>query len=143
MNADHIGEATNMVAPVEALSSKPVDDTRKANSSVKPTVKAVAVALSAISHDGPHKPGEHRVWLARQLLDSRLTEDEAYSTVAHSPAISDFHPVPIKPSGDTGELRERVAASIGSAWAHGTHGKPFDVKAETDAILDLIQSERP
>ena len=48
---------------------------------------------------------------------------------------------PVVPVG-SGELRERVAASIGSAWAHGTHGKPFDVKAETDAILDLIQSER-
>ena len=55
---------------------------------------------------------------------------------------SSADPAPIKPSADTGELRERVAASIGSAWAHGTHGKPFDVKAETDAILDLIRSER-
>jgi hypothetical protein len=58
------------------------------------------------------------------------------------PTAPSAHPAPIKPSVDTGELRERVLASIGSAWAHGTHGKPFDVKAETDAILDLIQTER-
>ena len=42
MSADHIGEATNMIEPVAALSSKPVDDTGEANSSVKFPVEAVA-----------------------------------------------------------------------------------------------------
>ena len=50
------------------------------------------------------------------------------------------HPAPIKPSGDTEELRERVALEIRN-W-------PFDINhiqgclELADAILDLIQSER-
>ncbi len=47
------------------------------------------VSTWPISTDGPHKPCEHRVWLARQLLDSKLTDDEAYGIVAFSPAVSD------------------------------------------------------
>lgn len=49
-------------------------------------------------------------------------------------------PAPIKPSGDTGELRERVALEIRN-W-------PFDISRIegclelADAILDLIQSKR-
>ena len=44
-------------------------------------------------------------------------------------------PAPIKPSGDTGELRDRVARVI--------HPKPWSEDYElADAILDLIQSER-
>lgn len=44
----------------------------------------------AISKDGPHKPSDHRVWLARQLLDSKLDDSEAYGIVCHSPAVSDI-----------------------------------------------------
>ena len=47
------------------------------------------VDLPPISLDGPHRPDENRLWLSRQLLDSRLTAEEAYSVVAHSPAIQD------------------------------------------------------
>jgi len=36
-----------------------------------------------ISTDGPHKIGDHRRWLARKLMDSTLTADEAYSIVRH------------------------------------------------------------
>ena len=46
--------------------------------------------LPTISLDGPNKPDEHRVWLARQLLDSKLTDEEAYGIVCHSPAVSDI-----------------------------------------------------
>lgn len=42
-----------------------------------------------ISLDGPHKPGEQRQWLARQLLDSRLDDEEAFSVVAFHPDIKD------------------------------------------------------
>ena len=38
-----------------------------------------------ISLDGPNKIGQHRKWLARQLLDSRLTDDEAYGIAAYFP----------------------------------------------------------
>ena len=44
--------------------------------------------LPAISCDGPHTICEHRAWLARQLLDSKLSDEEAYGIVRHSPAIS-------------------------------------------------------
>ncbi len=40
-----------------------------------------------ITNDGPHKLTEHRRWLARQLLDSKLSEDEAYDIIRYSPAI--------------------------------------------------------
>ena len=43
-----------------------------------------------ISLDGAHKPGNHRVWLARQLLDSKLTDKEAFGVVCYSPAVSDL-----------------------------------------------------
>ena len=65
------------------------------------------------------------------------------------------HPTPIKPSVDTGELRERVAElawrfrgneRLGGPWYPSA--KPTDSPAMSDcfgfadAILDLIQSER-
>lgn len=43
--------------------------------------------LPVVTRDGPHKPNPHRVWLAKQLLDSTLTDEEAYSIVRYSPAI--------------------------------------------------------
>lgn len=53
---------------------------------------------------------------------------------------SSAHPAPIKPSADTGELRERVARVIGDRKGHP---KPWSEDYElADAILDLIQSER-
>ena len=52
------------------------------------------------------------------------------------------HPAPIKPSGDTGELRDRVARVIGDRKGHFV-SKPWGEDYElADAILDLIQSER-
>jgi hypothetical protein len=47
-------------------------------------------SLPPISLDGPHKPSDHRVWLARKLLDSKLTDEEAYGIVAWFPAVSDI-----------------------------------------------------
>ena len=53
------------------------------------------------------------------------------------------HPAPIKPSGDTGELRERVAQIIGEAVNRRAPGQiVFSTLEDADAILDLIQSER-
>ena len=56
------------------------------------------------------------------------------------PPLPSAHPAPIKPSGDTGELRERVALEIRN-W-------PFDINhiqgclELADAILDLIQTKK-
>ena len=63
------------------------------------------------------------------------------------------HPAPIKPSADTGELRERVADAAYVVLRHGDykpgtdnglipHGERLVPLAIADAILDLIQSER-
>lgn len=43
-----------------------------------------------IDKDGPYLPDYHRRWLARQLMDSKLTDDEAYGIVAYHPSISDI-----------------------------------------------------
>lgn len=42
----------------------------------------------SISTDGPHEITEHRRWLARQLIDSKLSDEEAYGIVRHSPAVT-------------------------------------------------------
>lgn len=47
-------------------------------------------SLPSISLDGEHAISDHRRWLARQLLDSRLDDGEAYSVVAYHPAITDL-----------------------------------------------------
>lgn len=42
-----------------------------------------------ISCDGPHKITDHRAWLARQLMDSKNSDEEAFGIVAYHPAIRD------------------------------------------------------
>lgn len=46
--------------------------------------------MPTISFDGTNVPNEHRLWLARQLLDSKLDDEEAYGIVAYHPAITDI-----------------------------------------------------
>lgn len=43
----------------------------------------------SISEDGPHPITDERRWLARQLLDSKLSDAEAFGIVAFHPAVSD------------------------------------------------------
>lgn len=45
--------------------------------------------MPAISFDGPNMPNDHRLWLARQLLDSKLTDDEAFSIARSFPSAPD------------------------------------------------------
>lgn len=49
-------------------------------------------AEPVISTDGPHKINDHRKWLARQLLDSQLSDEEAIGIVAYSPALEGVRP---------------------------------------------------
>ena len=44
-------------------------------------------AQPSISTDGPHAITDTRHWLARQLLDSKLSDQSAFSIVAHAPSI--------------------------------------------------------
>lgn len=122
MSADHIGEATNMVAPMEAVAWR---------------VKDYADGWILFHHEAPaRKSGEARNGALVQPLYA--------------------HPAPIKPSVDTGELRERVAEAKEwideaecrrgcSTWRPDVHGRSrcdCGREAAADAILDLIQSER-
>lgn len=62
-----------------------------ASSVIAASPKAEPVSdLPPISLDGPHLPNDHRVWLARQLLDSKSDDATAYNIVAFHPAISDL-----------------------------------------------------
>lgn len=61
-----------------------------------------------ISVDGPHKITDQRAWLARQLMDSKNSDEEAFGIVAYHPAIrEDPHPSLVG--------REEVARVIASA----------------------------
>ena len=78
-------------------------------------------------------------WSARNgfLLHSDATH---WQPLPHPPSA---HPAPIKPSGDTGELRERVAQIIEAAIERHNPGNSLrHTINDADAILDLIQSER-
>jgi hypothetical protein len=66
----------------------------------------------AISHDGPNPINDHRKWLARQLLDSKLTDEESYGIVAFSPTIKHLH-APQNPSVDA-DLLEALIELIGN-----------------------------
>lgn len=47
-------------------------------------------SLPSISFDGEHAISDHRRWLARKLLDSKLDDGEAYGIAAYHPAITDL-----------------------------------------------------
>lgn len=88
-------------------------------------------ALPPISLDGPHKIGEHRQWLARQLLDSRQDDAEAYSTVIYSPAMTDIWRDGVVPVGVS---REEIARIIDPLkWHRFDRFPPYasDVPHET------------
>ena len=79
--------------------------------------------------------------------------EDALQALAVSEPTPSAHPAPIKPSGDTGELRERVARIVDPAGFDDRwdvpglrHEASLDERvdealAKADAILDLIQSE--
>jgi hypothetical protein len=108
MSADHIPDAGNMIAPVEAVAWR---------------LRRVGVA-------------RWNLWDLNPCVDT-----PAYANAAEWEVQSLYtHPAPIKPSGDTGELRERVAKLI-IDWPFNIHEQD-GANEIADAILDLIQSER-
>ena len=134
MSADHIGEASKTVAPVEAVAWRwlPLLKGKK-----EPWMEGDATPW--VYRTGSAKP-DFSAFPARDIIDLQ-------------PLYT--HPAPIKPSVDTGELRERVAElawrfrgneRFGGPWYPSA--KPTDIPAMSDcfgfadAILDLIQSER-
>jgi hypothetical protein len=91
--------------------------------------------LPPISLDGPHKIGEHRRWLAQQLLDSRQDDAEAYSTVIYSPAMTDIWRDYVVPVG----VRERVLDELDKAWLHGQRRTSWRRDKSADAILAVFR----
>ena len=89
-------QALDLYQPTVVLAERNISRQPPAREDAQPvaTIDGEAVALPSIAVDGPHRPCEHRLWLARQLLDSRMSDAEAYSTIAFSPAITDLHPAP-------------------------------------------------
>ena len=86
-----------LVARLEAKADKLGCDEWRAPALLKEAAacirEMVERQLPAISKDGPHEIGRvGRFWLARQLLDSKLSDEEAYGIVAHHPAITDALP---------------------------------------------------
>lgn len=79
--SNHDDRAKLLVYPVSA------DAVAMVASHGPSALRAQPQALPPISLDGPNLPDENRVWLARQLLDSKLTDAEAYGIVRHSPAV--------------------------------------------------------
>lgn len=88
--SDLIMRLEKYVGPVRDNEIQIASDIREAAACIREMVER---QLPAISKDGPNEIGRHgRFWLARQLLDSKLTDEEAYGIVAHHPAISDRLP---------------------------------------------------
>jgi len=96
--------------------------------------------LPPISLDGPHKIGEHRQWLARQLLDSRQDDAEAYSTVIYSPAMTDIWRDDVVPVGVSREeqrpLAETIYRQVEPLLAECSEPNPEDY---IDAILAALR----
>lgn len=91
--------------------------------------------------------GNHRIWLARQLLDARLSDEEAYRTVAYSPAISDTLPTPapmeavawrypVLTARDEAVARMARAMRNGKAWPAVFQANTAEALAE-DALAAL------
>lgn len=112
-HADHIGDAAAMIDHAElarlceqARDATTVWTASKALAAIDAIVSPdyllallsevaalrgeVERSLPSISFDGEHAISDHRRWLARQLLDSKLDDGEAYSIVAYHPAITDL-----------------------------------------------------
>ena len=93
--------------------------------------------LPPISLDGPNLPNEWRVWMARQLLDSRLTDKEAYGCVVWQPEISDIWKAAHPPQGEA-EMRSRAIQILRRAWNAGHDKQTFGVETAADAIILAI-----
>lgn len=73
---------------------------------------------ASISTDGPHMISSHRRWLARQFLDSQLSDAEAFGIVAHHPAMIAASP-PLK--GEALPVAWQVRTRGKTTWSSWWH----------------------
>lgn len=86
-------ERTDPVQDAEPIAGSVLSDGRTGGAhpptgANSPTLPGEAEEDWPISKDGPHTISDARRWLARQLMDSRLSEAEAIGIVAHHPALA-------------------------------------------------------
>lgn len=140
MSADHIPDAGNMIEPVEAVAWRDIA-TAPRDGTMLLVGYDEGVAREGAMEDR-QRVFEARwndvqgTWSARNgfLLHSDATH---WQPLPHPPSA---HPAPIKPSGDTGELRERMKRAIWTQLPQedanmGTSGRI------ADAILDIIRKD--
>lgn len=81
--------------------------------------------------------GNHRIWLARKLLDASLSDEEAYRTVANSPAISDAAPMePVAWREKVFAIVEPLVLGLATEFSYAERRAFADKK--TDAILQAL-----
>lgn len=99
-------------------------------------------AEPAISTDGPHEISKTRKWLARQLLDSMLSEKEAFSVVAYSPALEGVRP-PAEPAISREEIEHIIEAHLVEERIVPAIriGELLAIKKAADAILSKLKGK--
>lgn len=76
----------------EGYDAVPVDCPCRTIEAVYEDRLAPASMAADITTDGPHTITGARRWLARQLLDSRLSDLEAFNILAFHPSVTDARP---------------------------------------------------
>ena len=119
MSADHIGDASPAVTEVGKLIQAPL---------VEKLVEALKFARDEAGRGLDREP---------TIASLVLIKDRAERALDH---VAYTHPAPIKPFGDTGELREKVARL---AWTYSCSSEPFDPEADHgwSRALDLYAND--
>lgn len=87
----------------------------------------------AVSKDGPIKIGDQRRWLARKLMDSKLTDKEAFGIVCYHPNISDLWKARTHPAPALDREGVKTALQSSRGWPADLHPGPA-----ADAILAMV-----
>ncbi len=100
----------------------------------------------AVSKDGPIKIGDQRRWLARKLMDSKLTDEEAFGIVCYHPNISDLWKARPRPSvvPDRGAVARAIADGLSAGceqYDEATDAQRFRYDMAADAVLSLLAAQ--
>ena len=87
-----------------------------------------------ISVDGPHKITDQRAWLARQLMDSKNSDEEAFGIVAYHPAIRGARPANDRTKA-LEEALETARDALQAAYQRTGHADDLAAAHIADAAL--------